>query len=264
MIINQEERASKAWNILSEFALKNQLINYKELGARIGIHHRAVSHVLNLIQNYCLENGYPPLTIIVVNQYTGKPGDGFIAWDIENSEDGIEKVFEENWKNKLNPFGYAELGKTSEDLVKELITNTDSSSEIYGLIKVRGITQKLFRNALLKVYNNSCCFCGTSFQNVLDACHIIPYSNSDSRQRLEISNGILLCSNHHKLFDCGQITINQDYTINYFNTQKNEREYSKYDRFMTIDINGKMINTPENNNHKPNKEYLLKHQNSFS
>lgn len=263
MIINQEERACKAWNVLSDFAINKKLLSYKELGIKTGIHHRAVKHVLSLIQDYCMDNGYPPLTILVVNQNTGKPGGGFIAWDIENSEDWVNKVYDYNWKSLNNPFGFAETGMTSEDLVNELIKNPDSSSEIYSLIKVRGTTQRLFRNALLKVYNNSCSICGLSIHNVLDACHIIPYSKSDSKQRLEISNGILLCSNHHKMFDCGQITINQDCTIKYSNSNKNEDDYSTYDQLMTIDLNGKVISMPDDDNHKPNKEYFLEHQNSY-
>jgi putative restriction endonuclease len=263
MIINQEERACKAWNILTDSAKNRSLISYKELGVKTGIHHRAVKYVLALIQNYCMDNEYPPLTILVINQNTGKPGGGFIAWDIENSDDGVNKVYDFSWKRLKNPFGFAETGLTSENLVHELIKNPDSSSEIYALIKVRGTTQRLFRNALLQVYNNSCCICGLSIDNALEACHIIPYSKSDSKQRLEISNGMLLCSNHHKMFDCGQITINQDCTINYFNKNKNEGDYSTYDRLMTIDLNGKLISLPNDNKHKPKKEYLLKHQKTY-
>ena len=264
MTINQEERACKTWNVLSDTAKNKNLISYKELGVKTGIHHRAVKYALSLIQDYCMDNGYPPLTILVINQNTGKPGGGFIAWDIENSEDGVNKVYGKNWKSLNNPFGFAETGMTSEDLVDALINNPDSSSEIYALIKVRGTSQRLFRNALLKVYNYSCSICGLSIHNALEACHIIPYSRSDSKQRLEISNGMLLCSNHHKMFDCGQITINRDCTINYLNTNKNEGDYSTYDKLMTIDLNGKMIGLPDDNKHKPKKEYLLKHQKTFN
>lgn len=259
--INQEERAYKAWNILTDSAKNRRPTNYKELGDKIGIHHRAVRYVLGLIQDYCMDNEYPPLTILVNNKNTGKPGDGFIAWDIENSGDGEKKVYEYNWKSLINPFGYAKSGMTSEDLVKELINNPESSAEIYARIKVRGTSQILFRTALLRVYNHSCCICGLTFDNALEASHIIPYSKSDSKQRLEISNGILLCANHHKMFDCGQITINQDYTINYLNEKKGD--YSTYDRLMTIDLNGKMISLPVDKKHKPKKEYLFKHQKTY-
>lgn len=258
--INQEERAYKAWNVLTNSAKNRSLITYKELGDKIGVHHRSIRYVLGLIQDYCMDNEYPPLTILVINQDTGKPGDGFVAWDIENSEDGVKKVYNYNWTKSNNPFGFAEEGISSEDLVNELINKPDLSSEIYAKIKVRGISQRIFRNALLRVYDYSCCICGLSFKNALEACHIIPYSKSNSKQRLEISNGLLLCANHHKMFDCGWITINQDSTINYFDMDENEGDYSTYDRLMTIELNGKMISLPKDNKHKPKKEYLLKHQ----
>lgn len=72
MKINQEERAFKAWIILTSIALKRNFITYKELGDKIGIHHRAVRYVLGLIQDYCMSNELPPLTILVVNKITGR------------------------------------------------------------------------------------------------------------------------------------------------------------------------------------------------
>lgn len=261
--INQEERAYKAWFELINTASLGKYITYKELGHKIGIHHRAVRYVLGLIQNYCMDNELPPLTILVINQDTGKPGDGFIAWDIENTEDGVKKVYNYNWKRMNNPFGFVEIGMTSEDIVNELINNPDSSAEIYARIKVRGTSQRLFRNALLRVYDYSCCICGLSFENALEACHIIPFSKADSYQRLDVSNGLLLCANHHKMFDSGQITINQDYSISYFDMNESEGGYSLYDRLMTIELNGELISLPNDNRLRPKKEYLLQHQETF-
>ena len=261
MKVNQEERAFKAWNVLVDRAQERSLISYKELGGRIGIHHRAVKHVLSLIQDYCLENGLPPLTILVINQGTKRPGEGFIAWDIEDAEDGITKVYDYNWRISKNPFGFTEAGMTSEDLVKDLLNNPDSAAEIYALIKVRGITQRIFRNALLCIYNNSCCMCGLSLDAVLEACHIIPYSLSGSEQRLDVRNGLLLCSNHHKMFDRGIITINLDYTIHYHGEKK--KGHSKYDKLLKKELHGKRIAFPDNVRERPNKQYLSWHQNSF-
>jgi putative restriction endonuclease len=104
---------------------------------------------------------------------------------------------------------------------------------------------------------------GLSFENVLEACHIIPYSEASNKQRLEIGNGLLLCSNHHKMFDAGQITINQDYTIDYFDMEESEGDYSEYDRLLTTKLNGVKIRLPKNDQHKPKLEYLLEHQKSF-
>ena len=258
--VNQEQRAYFTWTILTRCATNKQVITYGELGKKLNLHHRAVRFILEVIQNYCLHNELPPLTILIVNQNTGLPGDGFIAWDIENTEDGVQKVYNYNWEKLDNPFQYAEVGSTQEQLVESIINSPDTSETIYAKVKVRGISQRLFRQALLKVYNYSCAFCGLTFEEALEASHIIPYSISNSNQRLDVRNGLLLCSTHHKLFDNGLLTVNQDYTINYFDLAEETGEHSLYDHLHTIKLHGQKINLPTDNKHLPNKDYLKIHQ----
>jgi hypothetical protein len=80
--VNQVERASRAWPILTDRAKKRSTITYGELGQALGVHHRAVRYILGVIQDYCLEEKLPPLTILIVNA-SGKPGSGFIAFDLD-------------------------------------------------------------------------------------------------------------------------------------------------------------------------------------
>lgn len=76
--VNQEERAYRAWNVLVGCAETQKTITYKELGDKLGVHHRTCRYFLDCIQNFCLEEKLPPLTILVVNQ-KGILGNGFIA-----------------------------------------------------------------------------------------------------------------------------------------------------------------------------------------
>ena len=87
-MVNQYERAYRSWQVLNEFAASSRCVTYGQLANRIGIHHRPVRYVLDLIQNYCLEERLPPLTLLAVNQVSGLPGDGFVAWDVSNIEEG--------------------------------------------------------------------------------------------------------------------------------------------------------------------------------
>lgn len=258
--INQEQRAFFTWTILTRCATNKRTISYGELAKELNLHHRAVRFILGVIQDYCLYNELPPLTILVINQSTGLPGDGFIAWDIENSADGVQKVYNYNWAKLDNPFQYAKVGLTQEQLVESIINSPDSSETIYAKVKVRGVSQRLFRQALLKVYNYSCAFCGLTFKEALEASHIIPYAISNSNQRLDVRNGLLLCSTHHKLFDKGFLTVNQDYTIKYFDLAEEIIEHSLYDKLITIKLNGQKINLPTDKKHLPNKDYLKIHQ----
>jgi hypothetical protein len=79
-----EEYAYRAWPILCELAAEESVITYKDLGELIGIPQPRIGRVLSVIQDYCLEAKLPPLTILVVNKATRRPGEGFIAWDPAN------------------------------------------------------------------------------------------------------------------------------------------------------------------------------------
>ncbi len=258
-IINQEERAYRAWDILIHCASQNKKITYKDLASLLNLkHHRPVRYVLDIIQNYCLNEKLPPLTILVVNQ-SGRPGPGFIAWDINNFDEGIKLVYEYNWNNISNPFDYAKTGDTSANYVKKLISIPESSQDVYSRIKVRGIAQQIFRDALLEVYGKSCAFCGISFKEALEATHIIPWSKCNSKDRLNINNGLLLCSIHHKLFDSGLITINQDYKIKFLNNKGKSNILTKYDILLTLDLQDKNIFLPKDGKHWPKIEFIEEH-----
>lgn len=260
--VNQIQRAAIGWKVLTDIAnTENKLIRYGELGDKIGIHHRPVRFVLGVIQDYCLKHQLPPLTILVVNE-SGEPGNGFIAWDIENKEEAFERVYNYNWKNLENPFSYALNGITESEIINELLDKPDNSKDVYGKIKVRGIAQQIFRKALLKAYDKKCAFCEFSFVKTLQASHIIPWSKSTKSERLDVRNGILLCANHHSLFDQRKIIVNSEYEIIYDDpTGKNK--HSEYDKILTIDLHKKRMKLPKNENHKPNLGYLNKHKLGF-
>ena len=261
--VNQHQRAAIGWDVLTKVAKHNELIRYGELGKQSGIHHRPVRYVLVLIQDYCLQNQLPPLTILVVNQ-SGLPGEGFIAWDVDDIEEGLKQVYNYNWDNLGNPFGFAKNGLTEDEIIKELLENPEDAEDTYAKIKIRGAAQPIFRKALLEAYDHQCAFCGFSFEVGLQASHIIPWSISKKTERLDVRNGILLCATHHKLFDDRCLTINDDFTINYNGPDdEEERIYSEYDRLLTTALHGKKMTLPIDKRHRPKKVYVTRHKNGF-
>lgn len=256
MKINQEERAGKGWNILAKVANQKKLITYGELGKGIGIHHRAIRFVLGVIQDYCIDHELPPLTILVINKSEGKPGDGFTAWDVEDIDNGLDQVYNFNWNNYQNPFEFAINGITEKDLIDRLINSPEESEEVYGLVKSRGTAQTIFRKALLEAYECKCAFCGLGFEFILDASHIIPWAKATKSQRLDVRNGILLCANHHKLFDSYWMTINTKYEIEYDDISEETGSYLDVDRNLTTALHGKKIFLPKDKNLHPKLEYL--------
>lgn len=67
--------------------------------------------------------------------------------------------------------------------------------------------QNAFRQALLSKRANCCAITGTSELSVLEAAHIIPYSERFADRDM-MENGLLLRSDIHKLFDAHLISIN--------------------------------------------------------
>lgn len=70
--------------------------------------------------------------------------------------------------------------------------------------------QGAFRALVLDAYERRCALTGETTVPVLEAAHIKPYAEAGSHH---ISNGLLLRSDFHKLFDVGLVTIDPDFRI---------------------------------------------------
>lgn len=262
MAINHQERAGKAWPVLVECAKNKKTIRYKSIASKIGVHHRAVGHLLSCIQDYCLDEKLPPLTILVVGA-SGVPGDGFIAWDAKNLSDGLNKVYGFNWSDYPNPFAFAINGDDIDSVAGEIVANPGKSKEYYARVKVRGIAQQIFRQELLQAYNYECCISQISFQESLDAAHIVPWSDSSDSEKLDPRNGILLNSFHHRLFDAGYITIDEEYRVVYCDPKMKDGPYSEMDKKLTVDLNRNKISLPNDKSLWPSKDAIKKRNEIF-
>lgn len=261
MSINQEQRANLAWPILVECAAQNETITYSNLAKKLDLHHRAMSHILGVIQSYCISENLPPLTILVVSKSAKIPGNGFIAWDIDDMNAGLQEVYQFKWSSIDNPFLYAANGSTKKSFVEELISTPDNAREILSQVKSRGIAQVIFRSALLHIYEEKCAFCGLTFEDALEAAHIIPWAKASQQQRLDPRNGLLLCSTHHKLFDAGYMSVSASGEILYLDPQGKWDGYSTSDKVMTIDLHKKQVFLPKIDIHQPFLESLADHRN---
>lgn len=68
--------------------------------------------------------------------------------------------------------------------------------------------QGTFRVAVLDAYARACAVTGEHSLPVLEAAHIMPYAQGGQHH---VSNGLLLRSDIHKLFDLGYVTVTPDY-----------------------------------------------------
>lgn len=258
MSVNQIERAYRAWPALISTAKNRETITYGQLAHTLGIHHRAVRFVLSVIQDYCLETQLPPLTILIVNS-SGLPGAGFIAHDLNDFDEGLKKVWNFRWEDLANPFEFGLEGISYDEFISILTNKPESSEEVYRKIKSRGIKQILFRDALLKAYSKKCAFTKVSFIETLEACHIVPWSMSSDAEKIDVRNGILLNSFHHKLFDNGFVTITEDYKILFHKKILDKKECSEIEKKLTSELSGKLMCLPSKITCYPLAEYIVKH-----
>jgi len=107
----------------------------------------------------------------------------------------------------------------------------EQESPEYGnsiLTKVR-LGQGAFRVLITDAYNRRCSISGEKTLPVLEAAHIKPYALSGPNY---ISNGLLLRSDIHKLFDSGYITVTKEYKVEVSKRIKEEfkngKEYYQY------------------------------------
>jgi len=89
------ERAIQIYQILIGAAHNRQVLTYPILSEKIGVPTQGLGHHLDHIMRYCSHGGLPPLTVLVVQTDSGKPGEGFT--NFEDLHRDREKVFAHDW-----------------------------------------------------------------------------------------------------------------------------------------------------------------------
>lgn len=144
-------------------------------------------------------------------------------------------------------------GDEPEGGIRGLVNSSTNDSEavkpekLYRLIAARR-GQKKFRNALLKAYKNTCAISGCQFEEILEAAHIIPYSESGKVLSV-VSNGILLRADLHTLFDLQLLKIHPD-SLRIELDPMLEQD-SSYAHFQS-----QKLALPKKKEDHPNREYL--------
>jgi putative restriction endonuclease len=255
---NQVERVYRAWNFLTDCAKRRTPITYKQLGDALGMHHRPVRFILDPIQDYCLAERLPPLTILVINQ-RGRPGAGFIALDPDRFDEGREEVYSYQWHTLPNPFGFASDGTEYRALLNQLLARPQDTDDIYRRVKVRGTGQIIFRDLLLRAYGRRCCFTGLSLTEGLEAVHIVPWASCEKKDRLNVTNGLLLSSLHHCLFDAGLLTLTPDRRIVFCPPKRGHLDAADFERAVTTELHLQPMRLPQNTAHYPSSEFIATH-----
>lgn len=141
------------------------------------------------------------------------------------------------------------------DEYKTIASEESSEFNIYGkeqIIRPR-LGQGAFRIAVTEAYNRKCSISGERTLPVLDAAHIIPFSQKGPSIT---QNGILLRTDIHALFDKGYITVTDDYRVEVSKRLKEDYGNGK----IYYPYHGqKLISLPSSKSDMPAKEFLQWH-----
>lgn len=153
----------------------------------------------------------------------------------------------DGWHSVIN--GSIHTLSLSETDIESVKSNFDPNNiEEVKAVVIRSIAdrrgQPKFRKNLIKEYLGTCAITGCSIPELLEAAHIIPYRGNSTNH---ITNGILLRTDIHTLFDLGLVGTSEEYKVK-LDTSLKESEYSKYD--------GGSLKLPVNKEHWPCKEAL--------
>ena len=108
------------------------------------------------------------------------------------------------WILDDNAYNVSETARQDAAMEAEISPIREGRDRL-ALIKSR-VNQSAFRNYLFGRYKH-CCLCEVREPSLLVASHIKPWSQSNTRERLDVDNGFLFCPNHDQLFDQGWITF---------------------------------------------------------
>ena len=113
--------------------------------------------------------------------------------------------------------------------------------------------QGAFRVLVGEAYTKRCAITGESTFPVLEAAHILPYEMEGPHR---VSNGMLLRSDFHKLFDAGLISVTPDLRVRVSasikeNWHNGKAYYRLHDQPLTV--------IPEHLSERPDPEYLRWH-----
>jgi len=140
----------------------------------------------------------------------------------------LHEETENNWINHTNDELYDELKRhLSESLVDDVFENYISQPNYAQRSILIRQGQPEFRDGLYALYGK-CMVTGCVDKQVLEACHIVPYSQSHDNS---LENGLLLRADIHTLFDRKLIRINSDFSLT-VSKEINSDEYKNLNLFV--------------------------------
>ncbi len=141
-----------------------------------------------------------------------------------------------------------------EEGAKQQVSSSGESEPRYGsaiLVRPR-LGQGIFRIAVTDAYSRACALTEEHSLPVLEAAHIRPYAQGGGH---DVSNGLLLRSDLHRLFDRGYVTVTPDLRFEVSRRLKDDFENGK----TYYPLHGARIRVPKSPQEQPAETQLEWH-----
>jgi putative restriction endonuclease len=262
--------AQRIWNVLTQSVVHGTSVNNISLSELFGVTLSEIRTVIALIDEICLLENLPRLASpILLNHESAdlyEHPHSTLDKPLQLSSGTLKSAARNfDWDQVPNPFDFT-LQCSSQKIMRELETapTLEQAADIYKVIKVRGTAQQIFARLMRRLYDRQCAFCGFSMPFALEAAHIKPWTFCTPGERLLASNGLLLCSVHHKLFDAGLITLSVSRAKRFAGSGYVVRVLapdsllciSKADVDYVKKLDGVAARLPQRKEHRPKAEFL--------
>ena len=122
---------------------------------------------------------------------------------------------------------------------------------------VRKLRERRFTSMIRQLYHEKCSLCEIALRVhgrpiALEAAHVVPVN--DHGVIGDVRNGVLLCSNHHAMFDSYAWTFDEDYRV--IVTEEREFRESAAANHVLSSIGQRLPNLPESESNYPGKEAI--------
>lgn len=152
----------------------------------------------------------------------------------------------------------AKTGRLLESWLKGKVSSAVVKHDAKVRFRTAEVEQRVgqpeFRAALLRAYSNTCAVTGCTVNEVLQAAHIRPVTNSGSHS---LKNGLLLRADVHNLFDQGLLTIDGRYQVILNESIRGSKTYRTFH-------GKKLVMIPSNPTERPSKKLLEEHRVLFA
>lgn len=150
------------------------------------------------------------------------------------------------------------LNQSIENSTAIQIDDLPQGIERTAIIRQR-VNQSFFRSAVMSAYNFKCCISGVNTPKLVEACHIVDWSE-DPNNRTNPKNGLCMNSFFHKAYDKNLLAISPDLLIIVSEELFQSATEESFFNYLK-EINGRKIFTPDK--FFPQRELLALHYNKF-